>query len=145
PKCTRADCDFEVLANEDFTVGYSETRKDPLWVAYHLFRVNNPQRDARPSFHTDTRTQARVATRCYVNSGFDRGHNAPNYAIDTRYGADAQNDTFLMSNISPQAPCLNEETWEAFEKVEANDYANAFGNIWTITGPIFDAQPAGID
>ena len=53
--------------------------------------------------------------------------------------------TTAPTAISPQAPCLNEETWEAFEKVEANDYANAFGNIWTITGPIFDAQPAGID
>jgi len=145
PQATKSSSKFEVFHNEDFTVGYSETREDPVWVAYHLFRVDNSQRDPRPSFRADLRTQARVQPNCYSKSGFDRGHNAPNYAIDTRYGPDAQRETFLMSNISPQAPCLNEETWEAFEKVEANDYANSFGNTWTITGPIFESTPQTID
>ena len=139
---SRAD---EVLVNEGYIVGYSEARKDPLWVAYHLVRVENPETHPRPSrFRIDDRTEARVKHDCYTNSGFDRGHNAPNYAMDTRYGLPGQRASFLMSNICPQEADLNRQTWEAFEKVEATDYANSFGEIWTVTGPIFGSSPEEI-
>jgi endonuclease G len=146
PKAVRADANYEVLINRAYTVGYSETRKDPLWVAYRLFSMPgaaHPKK--RPGWHTDNRTTARVDTKCYVGATIDgrmidRGHNAPNFGIATRYGPDAQRETFLMSNVTPQFACLNEQPWQGFEKAEA-DYANQFGTIWTVTGPIFDSSP----
>lgn len=49
----------------------------------------------------------------YTNSGFDRGHLCPS---DDRDGSDADNAaTFLMANIMPQAPNLNQQTWGDLE------------------------------
>ncbi len=55
----------------------------------------------------DTLTIAKVTHNDYTHSGYDRGHMAPNYAIATRYGQEAQKETFLMSNIVPQLGNLN--------------------------------------
>jgi uncharacterized protein YgiM (DUF1202 family) len=120
PKCVRNDCQFEVLEEHDFAIGYSESRRDPLWVVYHLFPMDPQHKDPRPrNFTVDEDTTAQVDQQCYrVATGetnpFDKGHNAPNSAIDGRYGVDAQLDTFKMSNVCPQAACLNEGAWQGF-------------------------------
>ena len=132
---------LRLLTNKAYLVGYSETRKNPAWVAYRVFKVENPQTHARPSrFKTDERTLSKVNHEDYTNTGYDRGHMAPNYAIDICYGKDAQLETFLMSNICPQKPMLNQQVWEHLESTEARDDANRFEEIWVITGPIFDEQ-----
>ena len=56
----------------------------------------------------------------------------------TRYGREAQLETFLMSNICPQKPNLNRQIWKNLESLIANKYAQEFEEIWIITGPIFD-------
>jgi len=61
---------------------------------------------------------------------------APNSAIATRYGADAQKETFLLSNICPQTSNLNQKVWKLLEIEEIN-YADAFEEVWVIDGPIF--------
>ena len=147
PTCRRPDCQFEVLEKHEFAIGYSETHRDPLWVAYHLFPMNPENHDPRPgSFTVDEDTTAQVDQQCYrVAKGktnpFDKGHNAPNSAIDGRYGQTAQLDTFKMSNVCPQAACLNEGAWQGFEKIESEDYGQRFQRTWTITGPVFDSNP----
>ena len=65
---------------------------------------------------------------------------APNYAIATRYGAQAQRETFLLTNICPQRPNLNQQVWRHLEDLVANTYANKLEEIWVVTGPVFDEQ-----
>ena len=142
--------EVKLLQNKGYLVGYSEIHKDPAWVAYRLYKVENPPTLPRPTkFSTDLRTLARVKTTDYTNTGYDRGHMAPNHAIATRYGEDAQLETFLLSNICPQKPNLNRKVWEHLEATEADDYANRFEEIWVIDGPIFndppEKLPAGVD
>ena len=73
---------------------------------------------------------------------FDRGHMTPNAAIAHCFGAEAQHETFLLSNICPQAPNLNQKVWEHLEQKELV-YANEAGNVWIVDGPIFsDLDPA---
>jgi len=62
---------------------------------------------------------------------------APNYAIALCYGAQAQLETFLMSNILPQRPNLNRRVWEQLEQTEIKTYANRFKQLWVTDGPIF--------
>ena len=133
-----------LLENKGYTVGYSTRQKSALWSAYRLTKSDNPKSEARPEeFREDERVPSagRTFSSNYTGSGYDRGHLAPNYAISTRYGREAQVETFLMSNIIPQQPNLNRGIWASFEKMEANDYANRFGEIWTVTGPVFDGNP----
>jgi len=140
----------KVLTSAGFAVGYSETRRNPLWAAYRVFAVAAPQTHKRPSrFKVDTRTTARINHAAYTRSGYDRGHMAPNYAIDTRYGRAAQRETFRMSNIIPQRPKLNRQVWRRLEQKVAKRWSTAFEEVWVVTGPIFDNEretlPSGVD
>jgi endonuclease G len=60
----------------------------------------------------------------------------PNSAIARCFGAEAQHETYFMTNICPQAPNLNQKVWEHLEHAEL-DYANRFGEVWVVDGPIF--------
>ncbi len=125
------------LENARYVVGYSETKTNPLWVAYRLGADEDIDCPRLNRFRTDHRTLAAVTHDTYTHSGYDRGHMAPSSNIGSRYGCPAQNETYFMSNITPQIPTLNQKPWGGFENLES-DYTEAFGQVWVITGPIFD-------
>jgi endonuclease G len=131
-------------------LGYSELRHNPLWVSYRLQADKRQPVGKRPgNFRIDHRTLSRIEPQDYTRSGYDRGHMAPNYAIARQYGRQAQLDSFLMSNITPQRRRLNQKLWQRLEEVEIDHFTRWFGELWVITGPIFDAQasylPSGIE
>ena len=140
PRATTYPNPLQVLTNIGYVVAYDNARKDPVWVCYRLFKVSDLRPPPRPKgFSADTRTRAKVSTKDYIGSGFDRGHNAPNRAIGVCYGDQAQLQTFLMSNILPEEPRLNQQVWEHLETAELMDYAQRYGTVWIITGPVFGA------
>jgi endonuclease G len=134
---------FRVLVNRGYVVGYSDALGNPLWAAYRVPDLPTLPRPApRPEkFEVDRRTSARVASDVYAGSGYDRGHLAPNYAIATRHGSQAQRETFLMSNITPQLRALNGGLWRELEMKIATSYPARYGEVWVLTGPVFGAQP----
>lgn len=134
---------IRVLTNRAYAVGYSDAHGNPVWAAYRVQDMAVlPKPAQRPEkFEVDRRTVARVSPDDYANSGYDRGHMAPNYAIATRYGAAAQRETFLMSNITPQLHALNAGLWRELEMKIATSYPARYGEVWVLTGPIFGAQP----
>ncbi len=128
----------KLLKNQGYMVGYDETMRNPAWVAYRLERSERTEMAERPdSFAVDRRTRARVDHYDYSNSGYDRGHMAPNYAIDRVFGEGAQQETFLMSNIVPQKPELNQGPWKDLEQTIANRYLRDYQEVWVMTGPIY--------
>jgi len=131
-----------VLKNAGYVTGYCEALESPAWVAYRMIDVARLAAPApRPeAFETDLRTAARVASSAYTNSGYDRGHLAPNYGIATRYGGAAQRETFLMSNITPQRHALNAGVWKGMEMKIATSYPGRFGEVWVLAGPVFGAR-----
>lgn len=132
-----------MLVNSGYVVGYSDTLGNPLWAAYHLHDVALRDAPPRPErFTIDVRTVAQVAPQAYDRSGYDRGHMAPNYAIATRYGGHAQEETFQMSNVCPQRHALNAGLWKDLEQRIATNYAGRFGEVWVLAGPVFGARPA---
>lgn len=141
PKPLSSDSESTLLRNEGYWAGYSEHRKNPIWVAYRVFQTVTPKTFPRPSrFTTDSRTVAEVNHQAYTRSGYDRGHMAPNFAIASRHGRRAQLETFLMSNICPQKPLLNQGMWKHLEGRIANEYSNRLEEVWVVTGPIFDDE-----
>jgi endonuclease G len=134
---------LRILANEGYLIGYSEALGNPLWAAYRVHDVENLNAPKRPDeFRVDGRTTARIEPADYTRSGYDRGHLAPNYAIATRYGKAAQEETFLMSNITPQKHALNAGLWRELEQKIATSYPARFGEVWILAGPIFGETPA---
>lgn len=129
---------IKVLYNEGYVSGYDEDRGVPAWVAYRVFNkdeyYSNPR---RTRFLIDSRSDSRISHDDYTNSGYDRGHMAPNYAIVSRFGADAQRETYYMTNIIPQTPQLNQQWWQRLEALIARDYSDAHQEVWVIVGPVF--------
>ena len=138
------------LTNRGYVVGYDETKKNPAWVAYRVFPPTHPTSPRPSGFNPDPRTRSQITSADYLNSGYDRGHMAPNRAISVCYGPEAQLETFLMSNIVPQRPGLNSAFWEAMERRVIERYTRRYGDVWVMCGPVYEntgAQkrfPAGV-
>lgn len=130
---------FRTFRNHGFIVGYSDIRGNPLWTEYAIYPVNEsiPSLPRPSHFKTDKRAINRVAHDSYTKSGYDRGHNAPNYAISHLYGKEGQSDSFLMTNISPQTPKLNRQFWQRLEEAEVKYFTKLADKVWVITGPVF--------
>lgn len=131
-----------ILRNDAYMSGYSELRGNPLWVVYRLTPLpKNSGRHKRPRhFSPDWRSITHIASSDYTRSGYDRGHMAPNHAISRLYGKAAQEETFLMTNITPQKPSLNQKVWQRLEERESTRYLKHFRELWVYTGPVFDSK-----
>ncbi|KAJ3280490.1 nuclease [Rhizoclosmatium sp. JEL0117] len=76
----------------------------------------------------------RVKPNDYTNSGFDRGHLVP--AADVVESQAAIDETFFMSNMSPQAPAFNRGVWASFERY-VRGLVKSFDEVYVITGPMY--------
>jgi endonuclease G len=126
------------LCNEGFAVLVSGTARDPLWSAEHLTAEGLAAARTVPrqgQFHPDGRLppadQAQLSD--YTRSGFDRGHMSPSGDMPT---ADAQQESFSLSNMVPQVGALNRGIWERLESA-VRDLAIEDGQLYVITGPAF--------
>jgi endonuclease G, mitochondrial len=124
------------LANRGYSVGYDDALPSPRWSSYRVFPYKDVHLERPSSFKSDVRTSARVTTSEYVRSGYDRGHLAPNYAISVCYGAEAQKETFLLSNIVPQLHALNAGLWKDMEQRIMKRYVARYGTVWVQVGPV---------
>jgi endonuclease G len=134
-----------ILQNRGYISGYSEQRRDPLFVCYRVLNVGHVDVGPRPAkFKVDPRSTSHVQHEDYSGSGYDRGHMAPNHAVAKCYGQQAQDETFFVTNICPQTPTLNQKVWESLEHLEAEIYPARYGDIYVTDGPIFDENPKTI-
>lgn len=126
-----------------YLVAYSPDLRDPLWSGERLTAAMATAGDAfkRPKqtfvLQKDLARADQGSNGDYLRSGYDRGHMTP--AADAP-DPDAEADTFVMTNVVPQTKVLNEHLWERLE-VKVRALAVAQGEIFIVTGPIFDAAP----
>ena len=135
-----APADIRTLDRGEFTIGWSDSLRHPVWVAYHVPQAARFGVGKRPPFRKDQSVSSAPAANAYARSGYDRGHMAPNYAIVTRFGPEEQSKTFLMSNIAPQSPALNRGPWRELEQRIADLWSARWGEIWVICGAISSAD-----
>lgn len=128
--------DIVELTRGEFIIGWSPKLRHPAWCAYHVKKEAAHPAYERPNFRRDGSVPSAPRPGDYERSGYDRGHMAPNYAIVTRYGEDAQKRTFLMSNIAPQRPALNRSVWRNLEHRIADLWTERYGEIWVIVGAL---------
>ncbi|MES2528673.1 MAG: DNA/RNA non-specific endonuclease [Bdellovibrionota bacterium] len=75
-----------------------------------------------------------VTTKEYTKTGFDRGHLAP--SADFTFSQEANDLTFVMSNMAPQTKLLNRGVWKNLEE-QVRFWACGEKKLTVITGPIF--------
>ena len=128
--------DIRVLERGEFAVGWSDSLRHPLWVAYHVPKAAEHEVGPRPNFKKDKAVPAAPPAGAYDRSGYDRGHMAPNFAIASRFGEEAQKATFLMTNVAPQSRALNRGVWRDMEHRIAELWTARWGEIWVVVGAI---------
>ena len=134
--------DVVTLANTGYGVGYSNIRRNPLWVGYMLFRSGS-ERVPPPLFTyaSDERTSAEVRHEDYQRSGYARVQLAPAEAIACCYGVTAGGETYTMSNVCPMRVATFEGTWNQLQHYITDSVVTRLGETWIMTGPIFPEEP----
>ena len=133
-----------ILKHEYLIISYSIKYKNPEWTIYCLNKDKNNSRESvrRTNFHPDPSLPDGTAkTWDYGSSGYDRGHLVP--AEDMNFNESAMNQSFYMSNISPQLPDFNRGIWKKLEN-SVRKLANENGQIIVITGPVFSSADSTI-
>ena len=105
-----------LLTRPQYATSYNRDQGKPNWVSWHLDATDLGSAARQDDFRADTDLPSgwyQVKATDYSGSGFDRGHNCPS-ADRTATVAD-NSATFLMSNMMPQAPNNNQQTWGNLE------------------------------
>lgn len=106
----------------------------PNWVAWELTADETEGKVPRTNrFANDPDVEGCPDPWDYSYSGYDRGHMAP--AGDMKWSAEAMEQTFLLTNICPQAKTLNTGTWKRLED-KCRQWARADSSLIIICGPV---------
>lgn len=126
-----------------FAVMHSGKTHTPIYVAEKLNK--EILRDAQGNERTDQfyeEARLPLAERAqledYSGSGFDRGHMAPAGDMATER---SMAQSFSLANVVPQAPINNRKAWAKIEKDTRKYVLRAAGDVYVITGPVFDGTP----
>ena len=127
----------QILRRTGYTASYNSDRRVPNWVAWHLTpsRLTGEAKRNGAAFHEDEDVpEPRAVNFDYVRSGYDRGHMCP--AGDNKWSAVAMDESFLFTNICPQAPSLNRGDWNEMEQA-CRKWDKQYGDLYIVCGPIF--------
>lgn len=130
------------LCFSNFAVLHSGKSHTPLYVAEKLNResvIAAKDNERTNRFFADARLpqKERAELGDYKDSGYDRGHMAPAGDMDT---AEGMAQSFSLANIVPQAPQNNRKSWANIEKATRKYVMRASGDVYVITGPVFDSN-----
>ena len=96
-----------------YTVNFSNTQHEPLWVSYKLYKGGGECSRAHFRFKNDIDTLQTATDKDYSKSGYDKGHLAN--AEDFAYDCTKDELTFRYYNCLPQTPNLNRGVWKTNE------------------------------
>lgn len=129
--------DHEVRSYCGYELCYRENYEVAEWVAYTLTKDEvYGEYDRNNNFREDPLISTGSATlEDYKKSGYDRGHLIP--AADLKWSKESMDDSFLMSNMTPQAAEFNRKIWLDAERF-VRDCAVHFGEVIVVTGPVLE-------
>lgn len=125
---------IQPVAQETFALGYSETHEQAAWVAYTINREFIDRKAKREDAFVEDRKVVTGSAHPddYRGSGYSRGHLIA--AADRSGRQEWMNETFLMSNMSPQAYNMNGGVWRELEELVRN-WAWYYRDLKVVTGP----------
>jgi DNA/RNA endonuclease G (NUC1) len=127
-----------LMMKPTYATSYNRDKGTPNWVSWHLdsswygslARVDT----FRPDPAVDP-TWYRVQAFDYAGTGFDRGHMTPNADRDNQNRIPINQETYLMSNMVPQAPDNNQGPWANLEG-DLRTIADGGNELYIISGPL---------
>ncbi|MEZ4902173.1 MAG: DNA/RNA non-specific endonuclease [Spirosomataceae bacterium] len=126
----------QIVRHRRITLRYREQYEQADWVAHILTadEANSYLSREGSKFIPDPLVKTGSATPAdYTRSGYDRGHLAP--AGDFNISPDDKDETFYMSNMSPQLGVFNRGIWNDLEQ-KIRQWAKRDGTLYIVTGPV---------
>ena len=131
-----------VTVHPGHSLVWNEKYHTPTWTAHivmpdimkgNLARIDSFMPD--PLVHGNTNLFNE-----YWSSGYDRGHMVP--SADMRWSQKALAATYLYSNVAPQKPEMNRESWADLEDWGRRYVHYSKERVFIVTGPVqADGQP----
>ena len=106
-----------LVSRNEYALAYNNGKGRANWVSWHLSSAWLGSTSRTDNFRADTRLPSsffRATSGDYTGSGFDRGHLCP--SADRTYSSTANSNTFYMTNMAPQGPRNNQQTWRYLEE-----------------------------
>lgn len=127
------------ICREAYLVSYSVADKIPDHVSYTLTPNRAlgclPRTDA---FVADASVAGGATPQDYVGTGYDKGHMAPDG--DQSWNQQIEYESFLMTNMTPQAPGFNRGVWKLLETSIRGWVVQQNTAFTIISGAIYSAQ-----
>lgn len=131
----------DLKKNSEFVSCFDRQTRNPYWVLEHITKdsiMRSEGVDRKKSVFKEDELipmKFRARLRDYFRSGYDRGHQAP--AADAKFSQTAMDETFLLTNMSPQVgEGFNRDYWAHFEDF-ARRLTRKYDNVRIMTGPLF--------
>jgi endonuclease G len=121
-----------------FTLSHDDEAHQPRWVAWvvtadHVANATVPRADDYR--HDPALPPGAGATPAdYAHSGYDQGHMSD--AEDNAWSQVTERLSFLLSNMIPQCPKCNRDTWRTIEDW-TREKALVRGTLYVLSGPVF--------
>ncbi|NGX26768.1 MAG: Nuclease, partial [Chlamydiae bacterium] len=126
-----------ILEKEGFFLAYNGQTRNAHWVYHKLTSASLEQKTSREEcdFKEDPFIPEHIRTTKsdYHGSGYDRGHLCP--AADCS-SQKAMEDSFFLTNISPQIPAFNRGYWKKLEN-HARDLTKQYRAVHVFSGPLY--------
>lgn len=128
---------IQYLCRTGYAVAYSNSHKNPLYVAEHVSkdRIGDEPRTEDFRIDPEVKPEYQATLQDYTGSGYDRGHMSP--AANNGANKQAMSESFLLSNMVPQNPGNNRGIWKQLE-VYVRDWVVKGSDLYVIQGAIFD-------
>jgi endonuclease G len=115
PSDAAKDKNNYLMQKDFFALSYNNHNGTPNWVSWRL--TDDDLGDApRKPFKPDKTLPAdfkQIIPKDYTGGGFDRGHQCPH--SDRSASDEMSAATFVMTNMAPQSPELNQKAWAQLE------------------------------
>jgi len=130
---------IQAICRQGYLVGYDAAAKIPEYVAYTLLPQNALGCVARTNaFTADQSITNGPRPDDYAATGYDKGHGVPDG--DLSWDVQVEFESFLMTNMLPQAGSLNRGIWKLLE-TSVRGWAVQMNQPYTIyVGGIYNAQ-----
>ena len=127
------------ICRQAYLVGYDAAAKLPRYVTYELLPKNALGCVARTNaFATDQSISGGATPNDYAGTGYDKGHMSPDG--DLSWDVQVEYESFLMTNMSPQAGSLNRGIWKLLE-TSVRGWAVQRNQSYTVyVGGVYNAQ-----
>jgi len=129
----------QAICRQAYLVGYDAVAKLPKFVTYELLPQNALGCVARTNaFATDQSISDGARPDDYAATGYDKGHMSPDG--DLSWDTQVEFESFLMTNMSPQAGSLNRGIWKLLE-TSVRGWVVQHNQSYTVyVGGVYNAQ-----